>query len=162
MRLPLSLVVATLLFVACDSTATTPLDSSSPSTEILPNPSDGACTYQNRTFDDDVTIAENESCTFTNVTVEGNVQLERNAVLTATGLTVDGNIQAQEAQALTVESSQVQGNQVQGNIQFEQGGDIDVRTTEIDGNLQCKENNPAPGGGNNTVGGNKEDQCGIL
>ena len=157
MRLPLSLVVATLLFVACDSTATTPLDSSSPSTEILPNPSDGACTYQNRTFDDDVTIAANESCTFTNVTVEGNVQLERNAVLTATGLTVDGNIQAQEAQSLTVQSSRIDGN-----IQFEQGGDIDARTTEIDGNLQCKENNPAPGGGNNTVGGNKEDQCGIL
>ena len=32
----------------------------------------------------------------------------------------------------------------------------------IDGNLQCKENRPAPTGGNNRVGGTKEDQCSSL
>ena len=29
----------------------------------------------------------------------------------------------------------------------------------VKGNLQCKENNPAPVGGQNTVHGSKEDQC---
>jgi hypothetical protein len=32
----------------------------------------------------------------------------------------------------------------------------------VAGNLQCKENVPAPRGGNNVVQGNKEDQCAAL
>ncbi len=38
-------------------------------------------------------------------------------------------------------------------------GWAEIRRNRIDGNLQCKENDPAPSGGNNRVDGNKEDQC---
>ena len=47
-----------------------------------------------------------------------------------------------------------------GNLQaFQNTGGVEIRRNVIDGNLQCKTNNPAPIGGNNVVGGNKEDQC---
>jgi hypothetical protein len=39
---------------------------------------------------------------------------------------------------------------------------VAIRRNVIDGNLQCKENHPAPTGGNNIVQGNKEDQCAGL
>jgi hypothetical protein len=42
---------------------------------------------------------------------------------------------------------------------FSNSGGVVIRSNHIDGNLQCKENNPAPTGGGNTVEGNKEDQC---
>ena len=42
---------------------------------------------------------------------------------------------------------------------FQNTGGVEIRGNRIDGNLQCKENSPAPVGGNNRVGGNKEDQC---
>jgi hypothetical protein len=45
---------------------------------------------------------------------------------------------------------------------FSNGGDIVIARNRIDGNLQCKSNTPAPTGGANTVGGNKEDQCAQL
>jgi hypothetical protein len=34
-----------------------------------------------------------------------------------------------------------------------------ISSNRVNGNLQCKENQPAPTGSGNTVGGNKEDQC---
>jgi hypothetical protein len=42
---------------------------------------------------------------------------------------------------------------------FQNTGGVEIRRNVIDGNLQCKENQPAPVGGGNVVGGNKEDQC---
>ena len=42
---------------------------------------------------------------------------------------------------------------------FQNGGGVTVAGTTVGGNLQCKENRPRPGGGGNTVRGNKEDQC---
>jgi len=45
---------------------------------------------------------------------------------------------------------------------FSNNGEITITRNRIDGGLQCKSNNPAPTGGNNTVGGNKEDQCRSL
>jgi hypothetical protein len=55
------------------------------------------------------------------------------------------------------------GNTVGGNVQaFQNTGGVHIRGNVIDGNLQCKENKPPPTGGNNTVHGNKEDQCQSL
>ena len=46
------------------------------------------------------------------------------------------------------------------NVQaFQNVGGVEIRRHPIDGNLQCKANSPAPVGGRNVVGGNKEDQC---
>ncbi len=39
---------------------------------------------------------------------------------------------------------------------------IRIANNVIDGDLQCKENVPAPAGGDNLVRGSKEDQCGRL
>ena len=52
---------------------------------------------------------------------------------------------------------------VGGNIQaFQNTGGVEIRGNRVDGNLQCKENHPAPVGGNNIVDGSKEDQCSRL
>jgi hypothetical protein len=75
----------------------------------------------------------------------------------------------------------LQGTRVQGNVTAARGGTLRVtRTTvgadvqlfdnrgalasgnRIDGTLQCESNAPAPTGGGNVVGGNKEDQCARL
>jgi hypothetical protein len=41
-------------------------------------------------------------------------------------------------------------------------GGVSITANTIDGNLQCKENNPAPTGGDNIVKGIMEDQCANL
>jgi uncharacterized protein YodC (DUF2158 family) len=59
----------------------------------------------------------------------------------------------------------VSGSTIDADLQaFENSGGpaITFSGNRIDGNLQCKENDPAPGGGGNIVGGNKEDQCASL
>jgi hypothetical protein len=45
---------------------------------------------------------------------------------------------------------------------FQNRGGVQIANNVINGNLQCKENRPAPTGGGNRVGGNKEDQCARL
>ena len=85
-----------------------------------------------------------------------------------------GNVQSEGHDWVKVVSSRVGGS-----IQLKQGGDVNVRSNRvgqdvqiftnrgtktisnnrINGNLQCKSNVPAPVGGGNVVGGNKEDQC---
>jgi hypothetical protein len=42
---------------------------------------------------------------------------------------------------------------------FSNAGGVRIAYNTIDGNLQCKSNVPRLTGGNNVVGGNKEDQC---
>lgn len=57
----------------------------------------------------------------------------------------------------------VQDNTVDGDVQaFDNTGGVDISRNRIGGNLQCKENFPAPTGGDNTVDGNMEDQCANL
>jgi hypothetical protein len=61
----------------------------------------------------------------------------------------------------------VQRNRVGGSVQvignrLSNNATIIIARNTIDGNLQCKENTPRPTGGNNVVGGNKEDQCARL
>jgi hypothetical protein len=52
------------------------------------------------------------------------------------------------------------GTQVAQDVQvFENDGGASIYNNVINGNLQCKQNDPAPTGDNNRVGGNKEDQC---
>jgi hypothetical protein len=60
-------------------------------------------------------------------------------------------------------AADVRSNRVTGDVQsFTNGGEQSISTNTINGNLQCKENSPAPAGGGNVVGGNKEDQCSRL
>jgi hypothetical protein len=111
--------------------------------------------------------------------VIGNVQGE-NAwrVNVVNGSRIGGSVQVVQGGAATVADSRVTGdilyddnasalrvlrNRVGGNVQaFQNTGGVQVTSNVIDGNLQCKENVPAPTGGGNQVGGNKEDQCARL
>ena len=114
-----------------------------------------------------------------NVNVIGNVQAEnaRNVIIRRTSR-IGGNVQIVQGQKARVVNSRVtfdvlyddqsgkviaRGSQVGGNVQaFQNHGGVHIQGNVIDGNLQCKENQPAPTGGNNKVGGNKEDQCSSL
>ena len=110
------------------------------------------------------------------VRVIGNVQAENaRKVVVKNGSRVGGSVQVKQGGAASVLSSRITGdiqydanrrllranrNRVGGSIQVvgNSGGAAIFRNV-VDGNLQCKENDPAPTGGGNTVGGNKEDQC---
>lgn len=54
-------------------------------------------------------------------------------------------------------------NVIQGDIQAEGNrGVMLIQGNRIDGNLKCQANAPMPTGGQNTVAGNKEQQCARL
>jgi hypothetical protein len=111
-----------------------------------------------------------------NVSVIGNVQGEnaRNVIVRKNSR-VGGSVQVVQGKKARVAYSIVKGdilyddqsrevivgrNTVGGNVQaFQNTGGVRIRGNVIDGNLQCKENKPAPTGGNNRVQGSKEDQC---
>ena len=113
------------------------------------------------------------------VVVIGNVQAENaKNVRVLDGSRIGGSVQVKQGGAATVSDSRVEGdiqydsntsplralrNRVGGSIQvFQNSGGVEIRRNTIDGNLQCKSNTPRPVGGNNIVGGNKEDQCARL
>lgn len=110
------------------------------------------------------------------VIVVGNVQAENHKHVTVEyGSRIGGSVQIKQGGGAMVRDSRIEGdiqyddngvkvsalrNRVGGNIQVVKNtGGVVIRKNVIDGNLQCKENVPAPTGGGNVVGGNKEDQC---
>jgi len=123
---------------------------------------------------DNLRVPQGATCTLEGTRVKGTVSVERNATLRAFNVRVVGNVQSEDAKRVVVRRSNVGGsiqhvqggsavvkrNQVNGDVQmFSNDGQIEIRRNRIDGNLQCKSNQPAPFGGGNIVGGNKEDQC---
>jgi hypothetical protein len=111
--------------------------------------------------------------------VVGNVQAEgARSVSVLEGSRIGGSVQVKQGGSALVSDSRVDGDvqydensspvrvlrtQVGGSIQIVKNyGGVTVRRNTVDGNLQCKENVPAPVGGGNIVGGNKEDQCARL
>ena len=125
---------------------------------------------------DNLRVPSGATCTLSGTRVEGTVKVERGATLKASGIRVKGNIQAESAKFVGVATSRVGGsiqivqggsstvdrNDVNGDVQFfENRGPTKITRNRIDGNLQCKENVPAPTGGN-VVQGVKEDQCARL
>jgi hypothetical protein len=113
------------------------------------------------------------------VKVTGNVQGEgAQRVAVVRGSRVDGSVQAVQGHAARVRQSRVGGdilydenagfvrvvkNHVGGSVQaFQNTGGVRIFGNVIDANLQCKENQPAPIGGENVVQGTKEDQCAQL
>jgi hypothetical protein len=113
------------------------------------------------------------------VVVIGNVQGENaKNVRVLDGSRIGGSIQVKQGGAANVSDSRVEGdiqydsnsaklwvlrNRVGGSVQvFQNVGGVEIRRNTINGNLQCKANSPAPVGGRNVVGGNKEDQCARL
>jgi hypothetical protein len=88
--------------------------------------------------------------------IGGSVQIVQGGAARVLGSVVNGDILYDEQRRIVT----VLGTDVGGNVQaFQNTGGVEIRRNRIDGNLQCKENDPAPVGGNNIVGGSKEDQC---
>lgn len=110
------------------------------------------------------------------VRVTGNVQAENaHQVSVMAGSTVGGSIQIKQGGVATIHRARVTGdiqlesnggalsaldNRVGGNLQaFQNRGGVRLAYNTIEGSLQCKENAPAPTGGDNQARGGKEDQC---
>ncbi|MEX2264350.1 MAG: hypothetical protein WD696_20515 [Bryobacteraceae bacterium] len=137
------------------------------------------CTLIDSRVQGTVYVRSNASVSVYRTVILGNVQAEgaRFVRLYGTGVVVNGSVQIKYGtQATTINP----GTQIGGNVQyvessgflkilrarvgqdvqvFENVGGASIYYNVINGNLQCKENDPAPTGDNNQVGGNKEDQC---
>lgn len=139
-------------------------------------PNGASCTLDRTYVKGTVKVEGNATLVATSIRVVGNVQAENAArVIVRGGSRVGGSVQIVQGGSARVVGSNVNGdilyddnrralaalrNAVGGNVQaFQNTGGVEIRGNVIDGNLQCKENSPAPVGGNNRVGGNKEDQC---
>jgi hypothetical protein len=110
--------------------------------------------------------------------INGAVQAENARNVVIRGSRVGGSIQVKQGGGATVRGTHVKQdiqydhnrkalravrNRVVGSIQVvgNSGGASIVRNL-VNGNLDCKENQPAPTGGGNRVGGSKTDQCARL
>ena len=91
--------------------------------------------------------------------VGGSVQVVQGGAAQVRRSRIDGDILYDENN----EFLRVRRTRVGGSVQaFQNTGGVEIADNIINGNLQCKENEPAPDGGGNQVGGNKEDQCAPL
>lgn len=91
--------------------------------------------------------------------VGGSIQVVQGGAAKVAGSRITGDILFDEQRGALV----ARANTIGGSIQaFQNSGGLQISSNRIDGNLQCKENVPAPVGGGNIVGGNKEDQCARL
>ena len=142
---------------------------------------DGAtCTLNGTTVKGTIKVESRATLVADSVRVVGNVQAEdAKKVVVRNGSRVGGSVQIVQGGI-----GRVVGTNVQGDILYDdQGGKVaairidrrrqhpgvpehrwrrDSVGNRVDGNLQCKENHPAPLGGNNIVDGSKEDQCSRL
>jgi hypothetical protein len=139
-------------------------------------PQDEACTLKGTKVKGTIKVNKGARLEAIDVNVIGNVQGEnaRNVIVRKNSR-VGGSVQVVQGKKATVAGSNVKGDilyddqsgevivsgtSVGGNVQaFQNTGGVHIQDNVIDGNLQCKENKPAPTGGNNEVKGSKEDQC---
>jgi hypothetical protein len=142
-------------------------------------PQGASCTLNGTHVKGTVKVERAATLRANQVRVIGNVQGENaRRVNVVNGSRVGGSVQVVQGGAATVADSMVTQdilydtnaslvqalrNRVGGNIQaFQNTGGVRIANNVVNGNLQCKENRPAPTGGGNRVGGNKEDQCARL
>lgn len=139
-------------------------------------PQGARCTLDGTRVKGSIVVQRDAALIAEDVAVVGNVQAENHRSVTVEdGSRIGGSIQIKQGRAATVADVRVNGdiqyesnagdlrivrNRVGGSVQaFQNAGDLQIQRNTIDGNLQCKENRPAPVGGRNAVGGEKEDQC---
>ena len=139
-------------------------------------PQNATCTLTGTIVKGTITVKSNATLVARGVRVVGNVQAENALrVVVKRSSRVGGSVQVKQGGAAKVKSSRIKGdiqydansrylvanaNSVGGSIQVVgNSGGAEIFRNVVNGNLQCKENIPAPTGGGNTVGGNKEDQC---
>jgi len=139
-------------------------------------PQNASCTLNGTYVKGTIKVERNATLFTRTARVVGNVQAENARNVSVTGSSsVGGSVQVKQGGAATVEASRITGdiqydannrymkanrNTVLGSVQvIGNTGGAEILRNTINGNLQCKENRPAPTGGGNVVGGNKEDQC---
>lgn len=139
-------------------------------------PQNAKCTLDGTRVKGTVKVENGATLVAEDVFVIGNIQAENHRRVTVgDGSRVGGSVQIKQGGGASVSDSRVEAdiqyesnngpmsilrNVVGGSVQaFQNTGELAIRRNRIDGNLQCKANSPAPTGGGNTVGGNKEDQC---
>jgi hypothetical protein len=139
-------------------------------------PQDATCTLDGTKVKGTITVKAGATLLARGVRVVGNVQAENaRKVVVRNASRVGGNVQVKQGGSAKVLSSLVKqdiqydanrlylkanDNEVRGSIQIVGNfGGAEIFRNIVNGNLQCKENSPAPIGGANVVGGNKEDQC---
>jgi hypothetical protein len=146
-------------------------------------PSSATCRLNGTKVKGTIKVERNAVLVATDVLVIGNVQGENaKNVVVQEGSSIGGSVQVKQGGGAAVLDSRVnadiqydansaalrvQRNRVGGSVQvignrLSNNATIIIARNTIDGNLQCKENTPRPTGGNNVVGGNKEDQCARL
>jgi hypothetical protein len=142
-------------------------------------PQGANCTLNGTQVQGNIKVGKDASLTAQGITVIGNIQGDgARLVEVLAGSTLGGSIQLKQGGPVRIENASVSrdvqlesntgvlnimGNQVGGNIQvFQTVGEVTIADNIVNGNLQCKGNSPPPSGGNNTVRGNKEDQCAGL
>lgn len=139
-------------------------------------PQGATCTLKRTLVEGTINVNKGARLEIVKVRVIGDVQGEnaRNVIVRRNSR-VGGSVQVVQGRKARVVNSKVNGDilyddqrgevkalksTVGADVQaFQNTGGVRIRGNTIDGNLQCKENRPRPTGGNNEVGGNKEDQC---
>jgi len=137
---------------------------------------DGAtCTLTGTHVEGNIIVGTGSTLNASGVRVDGNVQAEGSSKVEVYGSsTVGGSIQVKQGGGAYVDRVDVDGdiqlesnakmlevnhNTVGGNVQiFTNLGGASITNNVIDGDLQCKQNNPAPTGGDNQAA-SFEDQC---
>jgi len=139
-------------------------------------PQNATCRLNGTFVKGTIKVERNATLIARGIRVVGNVQAENASnVIVSESSRVGGSVQVKQGGAATVTSSRITGdiqydantrylkansNNVGGSIQVVgNSGGAEIFRNVVNGNLQCKENRPAPTGGGNRVGGNKEDQC---
>ncbi|MGZ8226493.1 MAG: hypothetical protein ACXWT3_07650 [Methylococcaceae bacterium] len=142
-------------------------------------PQNATCNLTGTRVKGTIKVENNATLTARKIVVIGNVQAENaKQVNVLESSRVGGSVQVKQGGGANVYDSFVDSdiqydtnfayvralrNNVGGNVQaISNSGGVEIRRNVIDGNLQCKQNVPAPTGGNNVVGGSKEDQCSTL
>lgn len=138
-------------------------------------PAGRTCTLSGTLVKGTIQIGNDARLFANNIRVIGNIQSEGFQNVTVEDSRVGGSIQVVQGRRADIRRTHVNAdilfddnrrpniarrNDVGGNIQaFQNTGGVEIRGNVVDGNLQCKANDPRPVGGDNRVGGNKEDQC---
>lgn len=141
-------------------------------------PDGKVCTLNGTRVEGNIIVGTRSRLSASDVRVDGNVQAEgHTSVFLNSGSVIDGSVQLKQGGVaqinrttigsdLQLESNRgkltVTGNRVDGNVQVVQNrGGVVIQRNQIRQSLQCKQNSPAPTGGNN-VAGDKEGQCARL
>lgn len=138
-------------------------------------PDGASCTLTGTHVEGNIKVGTGSTLNASGVRVDGNIQAEGSSKVEVYGnSTVGGSIQIKQGGGAYVDRVDVDGdiqlesnakmlevnrNTVGGNVQvFSNSGGASITNNVIDGDLQCKQNNPAPTGGNNQAA-SFEDQC---